>query len=131
MSPWLTGCAWALWANWVRLGSVGFTADQGNRLLFDSFGIEENLLLNNYTNPILCFPSSHSLSLSDSLLSFALVVVKDSSLSWSYSYPHKHISSPLFEILLWRPGNLLGLGCIHKSGPQTLVVFLSISGTFS
>ena len=69
----------------MRLGSVGFATDQGNSLLFGSLGIEENLLFKNWTNPILCFPLSLSLSYSDSLLSFASVVVKDS---------HSHTHTP-------------------------------------
>ena len=53
-------------------GSLGFAAYQGNSHLFGSLGIEDNLL---FTNPILCFPLSLSLSYSDSLLSFALVIL--------------------------------------------------------
>jgi hypothetical protein len=73
-------------------------------------------------NPILWFPLSLSLSYSDS---FASVAVKD-----SLSYPHKHISFPLFEILLFFLGDQ-ELGCIQKFWSPHLGVFLSISGEIS
>ena len=78
MSPWLTGCA---------RPRVGFSSDQGNSLLFGSHCIEGNLLLKNCTNPILCFPLSLSISYSDSLLSFALVV-------WKILHSHSHTHTP-------------------------------------
>lgn len=72
-------------------------------------------------NPILCFPLSLSLSYSDS---FASVAVKD-----SLSYPHKHISFPLFEILLFFLGDQ-ELVAFRNSGPHTWAHFFPFLGRF-
>ena len=109
MSPWLTGCARAPWALPPTKETATYLALLALKITF-----------------CLQTPSCVSLYLFLSLTQTHFFL-----LPWSYSYPHKRISSPLFEILLWRPGNLLGLGYIHKSGPHTLVEFFSISGTFS
>ena len=112
---------------------MGFAADRGNRLLFGSLGIEENLFVKKLYKPHLVFPFiSLSLSLSLTQTHFFLLLRLLSKILQS----HSHTLTPTSILTpLWDPSlearKLTWVGLHSQSGPHTLGVFLSISGTFS
>ena len=111
MSPWLAGCAWAPWALPPTKETTTYLAILALKITFCL-----------QTPSCVCLYLFHFLTQTHFfLLPRLLSKILHSQL---YSYLHKHISAPLFEIHLWRPRNLLGLGCIHKSCPPWEYSFL-------
>ena len=98
MSPWLTGCA--------RAPRGHFRRPRKQPLIWLSWHWREPFVKKFY-EPHLVF----------SFICLSLTQAHFFPLPWLCQrfFTLKHIFSPLFEILLWRPRNLLGLGCIYKS----------------